>query len=142
MARHDVEASTGVLWVRLYLRSQLSQILRAEYQYLADDSLFNSYMLSDLKVKCGTETFHAHLNILSIRTTFFLDAVSSGFEESEQRTVTLRDTHPATVWGLLKWCYTGEICEDIPGKYLKGAGKVGRSKFPRDRKFLNGLLTF
>ena len=88
---------------------------------LTNHSLCNSKSHSDLAICCGPSTFHAHQNILSLRTPFFTHAVSSFSEGADNNTVTLASHTPATVLRFLRWCYTGDypltVDEDDWGAY-------------------------
>jgi hypothetical protein len=62
----------------------------------------------------GSNSFHAHKAILSLRTPFFTNATkpSSGFSESHENVVTIEEHSAHAVWRFLKYCYTGDYPEE------------------------------
>jgi hypothetical protein len=65
-------------------------------------------------IAVGNTKFHAHQNILKLRTSFFEKATdeATGFAESKDNTVTIEDHSTHAVWRILKYCYTGNYSDE------------------------------
>lgn len=101
--------------------------------YLTVSSLFNSEKFSDITIKCGKTIFFGHLNILSLHTSFFADAVSTGFQESIKREVHMRCCEPVIMWGFLSWCYAKAVDGAVPAEYLGGNLDITMGVIPSAR---------
>lgn len=100
-------------------------------------SLYDNPEDSDLTIKSGTVTFNAHLNILSLRTSFFRNALVGGFKEAKDRTITIEDHSTHAVWRFLKWCYTSDYPATSNNLTL---GEGRRSAYFLDGSYLTGRI--
>ncbi|KAF8770921.1 TD and POZ domain-containing protein 1 [Argiope bruennichi] len=78
---------------------------------LIDDlkTLYNKSILSDIKLKTATGTFHAHKNILSVRSPVFQEMFKSNMKEKIEEYINIEDLTDDTVKKMLLYIYTGEI---------------------------------
>ncbi|KAF8541483.1 BTB/POZ protein [Trichophaea hybrida] len=97
------------------------------------EELFDSKIHSDLTIAVGNIKFHAHQNILKLRTSFFEKATSeeSGFAESKDNTVTIEDHSTHAVWRILRYCYTGDYSDESSNLALGEEDDLGALKHCR-----------
>ncbi|GFV14556.1 TD and POZ domain-containing protein 3 [Trichonephila clavipes] len=81
---------------------------------LKDDfeHLYSKGILSDVTLRTGSETFHAHKNILSARSPVFLAMFKTDMKESMQDYVDVSDLDNDTVRRMLLYVYTNAL-EDL-----------------------------
>ncbi|KAK7946354.1 uncharacterized protein PG986_010675 [Apiospora aurea] len=68
--------------------------------------------MSDVKVTCGSRTWNLH-KIILCRSPFFEKAFTGDFKEAHQNQMTLHDTEPQDVHGVIFYLYTGIISSDL-----------------------------
>ncbi|KAF8251770.1 hypothetical protein K440DRAFT_43698 [Wilcoxina mikolae CBS 423.85] len=97
------------------------------------EELFDSKTHSDLTIAVGNTKFHAHQNILKLRTSFFEKATSeeSGFAEAKDKTVTIEDHSTHAVWRVLRYCYTADYSDDSNNLALGEEDDLGALKHCR-----------
>ncbi|GBL84320.1 TD and POZ domain-containing protein 1 [Araneus ventricosus] len=72
-------------------------------------SLYSDRILSDIKLKTATGTFHAHKSILSARSPVFQAMFKSNMKEKREECVDIEDLSDDTVQKMLLHIYTAEI---------------------------------
>lgn len=82
----------------------MSALSRAETMELLETGKY-----SDFTIRCGSVSFSVHKNIIAPRSEFFHKAVNSGFKESIEDEITLKETAPFTVAMVIVYLY---LCDD------------------------------
>ncbi|KAF8538702.1 BTB/POZ protein [Trichophaea hybrida] len=98
------------------------------YLILTIPRAFNDRTYSDLTVITGGVTFHVHKVFLSVYTPYFTNATKHGFSETAKNVITMDHPSPHAVYRVLKYCYTGELCEHTPPELGQDDGPL---MFPR-----------
>jgi len=71
--------------------------------------LFNNKQHADVEITCGGQTFYAHKNVLSTRSTVFSAMFDSNMKESTTNQVHLTDIDADTIHCVLTYIYTGKV---------------------------------
>lgn len=94
--------------------------------------LLSTGKYSDFKVHCGSKTFLVHKAILSSGSEFFRAAIDSGFKESSEGAIEIKETTPLAVATVIRSIYIGTspqrpTVEVIwPGKFSSGETRRGK----------------
>ncbi|GFY42260.1 speckle-type POZ protein-like B [Trichonephila inaurata madagascariensis] len=91
--------------------------------------------LADVHLKCGSVSFPAHKNILSVRSPFFSDMFSSKVKETQKNVVIIPDIDPPVFRIILMYIYTGKLAADLT------LPLVGDLLFATNKYKLTGLIT-
>ncbi|GFS60620.1 hypothetical protein TNIN_366041 [Trichonephila inaurata madagascariensis] len=81
--------------------------LKEDFHYLYAEGIF-----SDVKLRATTQTFHAHKNILSVRSPVFRAMLTTDMKEKIQECVDIPDLEDDTVRRMLLYMYTNAL-EDL-----------------------------
>ncbi|KAK8023843.1 hypothetical protein PG993_011909 [Apiospora rasikravindrae] len=68
--------------------------------------------MSDVQLSCGDRTWNLH-KIVLCRSPFFKKAFTGGFKEANESHMTLEDTDPQDLNGVISYIYTGKISSDL-----------------------------
>ncbi|XP_021963604.2 TD and POZ domain-containing protein 1-like [Folsomia candida] len=80
---------------------------------------FLSEECSDVTIRCGPDSFPAHLLILSSRSAYFAAMFSCSMKEAKERVIKIDDMTPQSVKELLRFIYLGEIDPSSVSLYAK-----------------------
>ena len=72
-------------------------------------NLFTDETASDVKIKCGTKTFHCHWGILSARSPVFRAMLQADMEEKREGIVEIKDFGIEVVEAMLFFMYTATV---------------------------------
>lgn len=96
---------------------------------------------TDLQLKCRSETFNVHKQVLCSRSEFFWKACKGGFKEASSGVIDLSEDDPDAVKAMLQFCYTIDYAYDtalhakvyaIAEKYnIKPLKDLARTKFEK-----------